>query len=410
MKVVDLRSFLEDWPYNVENNVRVAHGEDGREIILVRQPMGLEQFEIDGRPDGQRPYGMDSTLGFQLSRLAAAKCADAENAFKLTAETCAELFAEGILYYHRFVNLFQLKEWIRAERDTARTLRLIEFVERHAEHEEDRAQLEQWRPDIVRMNAIARAMIFLEKNEYNKARKITSDSVLGVDRMDEHLESRSQLAAVLLRKLKESLAVRPTFHARDESAFKRQGDYWTITYQQHVARLKAMRGLHCLACLLRHPGREFHVGELLAQLIEKPFIPAAGGPTSVVWQSGRLFDAGPILDARAKAEYKRRIDDLRRDLEEAEQVNDSDRAARSKNELNIIAEQLASAVGLGGRDRKSGSEAERARSAVTKRIKKSINKIAEVIPALGRHLSARIKTGYFCSYNPHPDRPITWKF
>jgi hypothetical protein len=36
-----------------------------------------------------------------------------------------------------------------------------------------------------------------------------------------------------------------------------------------------------------------------------------------------------------------------------------------------------------------------------------INRIAEVIPALGHHLYARIKTGYFCSYNPHPDRPVT---
>ena len=30
--------------------------------------------------------------------------------------------------------------------------------------------------------------------------------------------------------------------------------------------------------------------------------------------------------------------------------------------------------------------------------------------ALGYHLAARIKTGYFCSYNPHPDRPVTWRF
>jgi hypothetical protein len=410
MKVVDLRSLLENWPYDAENNVRNAHGEDGREIILVRQPMGLEQFEIDGRPDGQRPYGMDSTLGFQLSRLAAAKSSNAENVFKLIAKDCAELFAEGILYYHRFVNLFRLNDWVRAERDTARTLRLIELIKRHAEHEEDRAQLDQWRPDIVRMNAMARAMILLEKNEYDEARKIACESVVGIDPMDEHLESPVQLAAALLRKLDELLAISPAFRQCEDSVFIRRGDYWTITYQQQVARLKSTRGLHCLAVLLRNPGREFHVGELLAQIIEKPFMSATDGYASAVWQGGRLYDAGPILDPRAKAEYKRRIDDLGRDLEEAERFNDSDRAARSRNEMNVIAEQLAAAVGLGGRDRKSGSEAERARSAVTKRIKKSITKIAEVIPPLGRHLSARIKTGYFCSYNPHPDRPVVWKF
>ena len=78
--------------------------------------------------------------------------------------------------------------------------------------------------------------------------------------------------------------------------------------------------------------------------------------------------------------------------------------------MDAIAEQLAAAVGLGGRDRRSSSDAERARSAVTKRIKEAINRIGKVMPALGRHLAARIKTGYFCSYNPHPDRPVAWKF
>jgi hypothetical protein len=55
-------------------------------------------------------------------------------------------------------------------------------------------------------------------------------------------------------------------------------------------------------------------------------------------------------------------------------------------------------------------ETDRWRSAVTKRIKEAINRITEVIPPLGYHLAARIKTGYFWSYNPHPDRPVAWKF
>jgi hypothetical protein len=83
---------------------------------------------------------------------------------------------------------------------------------------------------------------------------------------------------------------------------------------------------------------------------------------------------------------------------------------KARSEMDVIAEQLAAAVGLAGRDRPSSSEAERARSAVTRRIKEAIKRIAEVVPPLGRHLAVRIKTGYFCSYNPHPDRPIAWKF
>jgi len=78
--------------------------------------------------------------------------------------------------------------------------------------------------------------------------------------------------------------------------------------------------------------------------------------------------------------------------------------------MNAFAEHFASAIGLGGRDRKTSSEAERARCAVTKRIKQATQKIADANPELGSHLAASIKTGYFCSYNPHPNRPVAWKF
>ena len=123
-----------------------------------------------------------------------------------------------------------------------------------------------------------------------------------------------------------------------------------------------------------------------------------------------MHGAGPLLDPQAKTECKRRLNDLRQELHEAEHFNDPARAAKAQDEMNAIAHHLASAIGLGGRDRQSSSDAERARCAVTKRIKQAIHKIAETIPSLGHHLTARIKTGYFCSCNPHPDRPVAWKF
>jgi hypothetical protein len=122
------------------------------------------------------------------------------------------------------------------------------------------------------------------------------------------------------------------------------------------------------------------------------------------------FNGAPVLDAKAKAECRCRLNELRQDLSEAERFNDRQRKTEAQDEIRAIADYLASAVGLGGRGRKTSSDAERARSAVTKCIKKAIQKIGEAIPPLGYHLVARIKTGYFCSYNPHPDRPVSWKF
>ena len=202
---------------------------------------------------------------------------------------------------------------------------------------------------------------------------------------------------------------RPATSTQDESLFLPQGDYWTIGYHRHVVFLKATRGLHDLALLLRNPGREFHVCELAGQVIGRPLVFGKGGRATDAWQGGLLSDAGPMLDAQAKAEYKRRLDDLRRDIEEAERFNDPTHAERAQDEIDALAEQLAAAIGLGGRNRRSGSAAERARSAVTKRIKSSIKRIGEAIPSLGSHLATRVKTGYFCSYNPPSERPVAWK-
>ena len=203
---------------------------------------------------------------------------------------------------------------------------------------------------------------------------------------------------------------RPVFSTHEGSLFLRKGDYWIIGYQRHVVFLKATRGLHDLGLLLRNPGREFHVCDLVGQPVGSPLVLGKGGHATGAWQGGLLSDAGPILDAQAKAEYRHRLDDLRRDLEEAERFNDLTRAERARDEMDALAEQLASAVGFGGRNRTIGSAAERARCAVTKRIKSSITRIGEAIPSLGSHLAARVKTGYFCSYSPPSERLVAWEF
>ena len=68
-----------------------------------------------------------------------------------------------------------------------------------------------------------------------------------------------------------------------------------------------------------------------------------------------------LLDATAKDEYRRRLEDLRGDIEEAEGFNDPERAANARAEYEFISRELAGAVGLGGRDRRASSDAERAR-------------------------------------------------
>ena len=74
----------------------------------------------------------------------------------------------------------------------------------------------------------------------------------------------------------------------------------------------------------------------------------------------------------------------------------------------ILTQQLAAAMGLGGRHRQTGSAAERARSTVRQRLRAVLQRIAIEHPGLADHLTARVRTGTFCAYQPDPERPIVW--
>ena len=97
---------------------------------------------------------------------------------------------------------------------------------------------------------------------------------------------------------------------------------------------------------------------------------AAEGDLSI--RAAGAGDAGAALDAEAKADYRRRLEDLREDIEEAEGFNDPERAARAREEYEFISQELAGAVGLGGRDRPASSDAERARVNATRAIRKTL--------------------------------------
>jgi tetratricopeptide (TPR) repeat protein len=179
----------------------------------------------------------------------------------------------------------------------------------------------------------------------------------------------------------------PVARAAATGVFQLEGDFWSLAYEGKAFRLRDAKGLRYIHRLLREPGREFHVAELVSA-------PDTG-------------DAGPVIDARAKAEYGRRIEDLRDEVEEATAWGDQDRVARAQEEIDAIAAALAAAYGLGGRERRGADSSERLRKAVTNRIRVSLARIGDQNPELSRHLSNSIVTGTFCSYGP--DREVLWR-
>jgi hypothetical protein len=195
--------------------------------------------------------------------------------------------------------------------------------------------------------------------------------------------------------------------------FRREGEYWTVRYDGSVARLKDAKGLRLLALLLADPGREFHAVDLeaadgrAARWARPGTRNGAGAERLRVYPD--LGDAGELLDAQAKAAYKARLDELQAELDDAGRFNDAGRAARAGAERDFLVGELARAVGLGGRDRRAASHAERARLNVTRAIRAAIANLARANSALGRHLAATVRTGRYCSYAPDPRAPITWE-
>ena len=193
--------------------------------------------------------------------------------------------------------------------------------------------------------------------------------------------------------------------------FRKEGEFWAISYQATTFRLKDAKGLRYIAYLLARPGQRIHVYDLI-EVVEGS---AAGGRTTTQLESEDLeivreIDGpGPTIDGRARSEYRVRLRDLQADLDDADQANDLGQSERLRTEIEMLGQELTGSSGLGGRARATSGSAERARGLVGKNIRAVVEKIRGQHPALGRHFAGAISTGYFCVYQPEPEHPISWQ-
>jgi tetratricopeptide (TPR) repeat protein len=182
--------------------------------------------------------------------------------------------------------------------------------------------------------------------------------------------------------------VRPADIARPQGCtFRGEDGVWTVDYEGTGARLTEVKGFHDLARLLAAPDAPVHCMELV------------GAPPET-------HTRHEVLDDEARRSYRNRIEELQQDLEHADAEHDLARAERLRAELDALVDELVRASGLGGRPRELGSRSERARSAVTWRIRSAIRKIRAAHPRLGQHLANSIRTGRFCVYAP--ETPVAW--
>jgi hypothetical protein len=221
---------------------------------------------------------------------------------------------------------------------------------------------------------------------------------------DQLTEDAATLLAEAAR-LRADLGLEPAGDDAAPARFVRDGELWTLAYRGATTQLRDTKGLRHIAALLASPGAEIHALELVA-LAEGST--NGGARPAEDLHRGRPSDLGPLLDSRARDEYRARLEDLREELEEARGFADEERAARVEEEIDALVTELTRAAGLGGRDRPQGSPSERARVSVTKAIRTAIRSIERQSPALGEHLADSIQTGRFCSYAPPGEAPPRW--
>ncbi|MDB6154328.1 MAG: UvrB/UvrC protein [Chthoniobacteraceae bacterium] len=168
---LDLNDLLHDWPHEPGLiKVRKILGSDGREKLQLRIDLGLIQMEAIGRPDGIEPHDCESLLEYHQQR--ALKAGKKEQAFTLTSEEINELQQEGVQYYHRYISLFQISDYLGVIRDTHRNLEMFEFVAKHAPNEELAWSVEQFTPYVRMMNTRAKATIAIERADFAEAVKL----------------------------------------------------------------------------------------------------------------------------------------------------------------------------------------------------------------------------------------------
>jgi predicted ATPase len=161
-----------------------------------------------------------------------------------------------------------------------------------------------------------------------------------------------------------------------------------------------------LAQLLQHPNQDCHAltlvsgGEITAQA-------AASGEQGDAEEGG--LEARGSLDVAAQAAYKRQLEELQAELEEARAFNDVGRIEKVQEAIEEVTQELLHALELKDRTRTPRSPVERARLMVTKAIRLAIKKIDAHHPSLGEHLTRTIKTDTVCAYVPDPQLSIVWQ-
>lgn len=231
--------------------------------------------------------------------------------------------------------------------------------------------------------------------EWRAARNAFADFGAGgwVDRCDAHIA----LAADAVHRVEPA----------SDATFRLEGEIRIVSLGGVTVSMSDMKGLRHIARLLAEPTREFHVLDMVA--VDQRTTGSASADRATD-DDGSLGAAGlPVLDDQARAAYRLRLHEVEDDIDDAARCNDPVRRTLAERDRDFLIAELQRAMGLGGRPRTTGGNAERARTTVTRSIRYALGRLADHHPVAAAHLERHVRTGTYCVYSPDPLNPIRWQ-
>jgi len=232
------------------------------------------------------------------------------------------------------------------------------------------------------LNLLAIARVAAKQGELATASKLLREALpIAHELRDE--ATAGQIAELLAQ----TSRVEPT----QSATLRPEGGVWHVAFNGTSVHVPDLKGLWHLRELVSRP----RAPVLALSLIEAP----AEDPVPV-------GDAGPLLDREALRQYRKRLAELDLELDDAETKHDVARHAKRTSEREALLKELARATGLGGKPRRTGSPAERARLNVTRTLRHAVTYLAGALPELAAHLDESLVTGVSCCYEPRTN--VAW--
>lgn len=175
--------------------------------------------------------------------------------------------------------------------------------------------------------------------------------------------------------------------------FRKENSGWIIRFGGRPVTAGNLKGLVYIHYLLENPDRDIPVVEMLANIMGDERVRAVG-------------NSGPVIDEASFQQYRKVLQDLQEEMDEARHLKDNAQVERIRKEMNTLATTVLKSRGLGGRKRNLADDVDKIRSATTLAIRRAIEKIQKNSSPCGEHLNDRIDTGATMRYRP--ERAINW--